>query len=222
MLSLVWATPDGLQLYLRDDWVLRRLISQVSELSQVGMTDRWLMESPAKRYIYGLMFGDLVGKKKEISVGEIGPGPGYSSLWVTEGRESVLIDSHPDFSLENGIHGDWSANWRHLNGCGIILANDVFPNVDQRLLHLIQLFLDSSARELRISLTFFKDIREYLVKRIDAEELLTFKAWQPFELKSVLMEAFPEERATIEQTFLSLPNSIFPNNRLVMILKFSR
>lgn len=186
------------------------------------MTDRWLMESPAKRYIYDLMYGDLVGKKQEISVGEIGPGPGRSSLWVTEGRESVLIDSHPDFSSENGIHGDWSTSWSHLNECRLVIANDVFPNVDQRLLHFIQLFLDSSAREVRITLTFFKDIREYLVKRVDAEELLTFKAWQPFEIKSVLNEAFPDERATIEQTFLRLPNSIFPNNRLVIMLKFSR
>ena len=58
----------------------------------------------------------------------------------------------------------------------VVVANDLFPNVDQRLELFIEKFRPV-AREIRVSLTWYNAPRFYLTKRIGAEEILCVLAW---------------------------------------------
>ena len=67
----------------------------------------------------------------------------------------------------------------------IIIANDLFPNVDQRL----ELFLDKylpHCKGMRLSLTYFDEPKWYVAKRVDGDEILTMAAWSLTRIYTVL------------------------------------
>ena len=58
----------------------------------------------------------------------------------------------------------------------IVIANDIFPDVDQRL----EIFIDKmlpKCKELRLVLTYYNEPRFYQMKRNDDSEVLTFLSW---------------------------------------------
>ena len=55
-------------------------------------------------------------------------------------------------------------DWLSFNATGqfdVIIANDVFPNVDQRLVLFIEKFLPAT-QEIRLSLTYYNELRFYM------------------------------------------------------------
>ena len=58
----------------------------------------------------------------------------------------------------------------------IIIANDIFPDVDQRLELFIEKMLPNCG-ELRLVLTYYNTPKFYLTKRTDDTELMTFLSW---------------------------------------------
>lgn len=221
-MKLRWVQQREFTSYLEDDWVAQRIRDSEIGPGATDFTDNWLLESSPKRFLYHMMYGDLLNKNLHISIAEIGPGNGSTASWVAEGRKWLPIDTDPNFEEKCGINGDWGENWRDIESCQMVLANDVFPNVDQRVGMLFKLFLESSMTKLRISLTFFSDVKTYAAKRLDGDEVLTVKAMQTHEAKSVLLENFPGYANIIHAAFSDVPSSIFPNGRLVLVVDFAR
>ena len=100
----------------------------------------------------------------------------------------------------------------------VVIANDLFPNVDQRLSLFIEKFLPVT-KSLRLSLTFYDTPRFYQTKRIDGDEILTMLAWDRIQTRQLL----DQYKAVIVKPDFSLfekPNvSVYPNGRQVLILE---
>lgn len=58
----------------------------------------------------------------------------------------------------------------------IVIANDIFPDVDQRMELFIDKFLPY-CKELRLVMTYYNNAKFYLTKRCDDPELMTFLSW---------------------------------------------
>jgi hypothetical protein len=176
-------TAGIVEVYLRDDWV-GAAVSGESGL----VVDRWLRESVAKRAVFAALYGDILrsgGGRRVLDVGggvsALTPRLGRSCFYVLSdilahgGREELR-----GFEAALGrpilLEGDWHATLRGGEGYDVIVANDLFPNSDQRL----ELFLERAlplAGEVRLSLTFYNRPRFYLCRRVDGDELLWLLGW---------------------------------------------
>ena len=155
---------ERLSEYLRDDWIGTALAAAERSGDSAFAAHRWLIESAPKRLMYHAVYGDLLApdaRPRRI----LDVGGGFCSLTRT------LLGRHDYHLMEISAHdvatalraeedevgrsfwlgGDWCA--QSLDGpYDIVIANDLFPNVDQRL----GLFLDKIlpvAREVQLSLT---------------------------------------------------------------------
>ena len=147
----------------------------LGRMDSVG--ERWLWESPAKRMIAWELYGDLLLSRgrRVLDVGAC-----KSSLT----RE--LYWRHDYVRCDLGEHdGRNGSDWRDITAAAydVVIANDVFPNVDQGLREFLTRFYGNG--ELRMSLTTYPD-RHYRAKRVGADELLTVQAWDWAHTLSVL------------------------------------
>jgi hypothetical protein len=99
-----------------------------------------------------------------------------------------------------------------------IIANDLFPNVDQRLEMFLEKFLPR-CKKMRLSLTFFDKPKWYRARREEGE-LLTMLAWNDRQLLQTLC-LFPRSVDPQDLTFLldNTPKSVFPNGRQVLLIE---
>lgn len=131
--------------------------------------ERWLVESEAKRMIAWNVYGPLlcpgVPRFRVLDVGS-----GWSSLSL------ALAARHDYTACDLKQWPGWmESDWADITpaGHGLVIANDLFPNVDQRLEEFLHKF---AGYNLRLTLTTYED-RWYRAKRMDADELLTVKMW---------------------------------------------
>ena len=99
----------------------------------------------------------------------------------------------------------------------IVVANDIFPNADQRLELFLKAFLPRT-RELRVSLTFYNEPRYYLCRRLDADEILCMLAWDGQQTANVLSR---QRHAIIEpdfSIFSAAGASLYTNGRRVCLV----
>jgi hypothetical protein len=136
----------------------------------------------------------------------------------------MVHDSHEDVRAVETLYGKgfWqNTDWYEFNSSekfDIVVANDLFPNVDQRLTLFLEKYL-SLCREMRLSLTYYNIPRFYHTRRIDADELLCFLAWDGEQVKYVL-ERFIDRLEEPDFRPLLSPNpSLFANNRQVCLIK---
>ena len=99
----------------------------------------------------------------------------------------------------------------------MIIANDIFPNVDQRLGMYIEKYLPY-CREMRISLTFYNTSRFYSVKRIDADEIFFMLAWSGSQTLSVIEKYKNRIDHYDPDLFYTDQESLFPNKRQIIML----
>jgi hypothetical protein len=100
----------------------------------------------------------------------------------------------------------------------LIIANDLFPNIDQRLGGFLRKYLPH-CRELRMALTFYNTPNWYEVKKLGGDEILTMLAWNGGQVRETLQR--------YQQSFVIVPHwelfdsmeSIFPDGRQVCIVK---
>ena len=99
----------------------------------------------------------------------------------------------------------------------IIIANDIFPDVDQRL----ELFLDKMlkhCKELRLVLTYYNEPKFYTTKRTDDLEIMTFLSWDGEITGLKLKKYLGRLNNTVESELDDMTNiqsSIFYNGRQV-------
>ncbi len=228
-MGLVTFDRKMLDAYLENDVILQMLHEGGNRFGEGSAfkSEKWLFDSPAKRMIYFYMYGDLLretGTMKRI----LDVGGGYCRLTtrLLANHEYSLIDImvHDDHSrlldIEKKLEKEFwmNSDWLGLddkNTYDIVIANDIFPNVDQR----VSLFLDKFlpvCHEMRISFTCYNTPTYYTVKRIDAEEILQIEAWNGARLQQVLQPYLESVGTADLSPLLARDESIFSNRRQVV------
>jgi hypothetical protein len=216
-----------LQEYLRNDWIVEQLQREERAGDEIFIAHRWLKASPAKRLMYDCVYHDFF-ECRGLRILDVGGS--FCSL------SRALIQRHIYSLLELAAHdpstdlrsveravgkrfwieGDWYS--QPITGTyDVIVANDLFPNVDQRLELFIEKFLPA-CREMRLSLTYYNHPRFYLTKRVDGEEILCMLAWNGRQTGQVLAKhADRINQPTLE--LLEANESVFENGRQVCIVR---
>jgi len=224
-------------LYLIDQPLLDEYLIQDTTNLQLTLTSqihdeglvcqKWLRQNPAKRAVWQKLYGNLManGEKKTI----LDVGGGLTSLSISLGikHKYILADilAHDSSQYQDAINRVghdfiFSKDWISISPSkyDLIIANDIFPNVDQRLDLFLQFALPQT-KKVRLSLTFYEDPRYYLTKRIDAEEVLCMLAWNSEILKSCLKKYTDKIINPNFSIFYNQPRSLFENGRQVCILE---
>jgi hypothetical protein len=169
--------------YQNDDWV-QALIPTESGL----LIDHWLRSSLPRRAVFAALYSDVISSPRYRRVLDVGGGVSSLIPSLCRACDYTLIDilAHggldelraweAEFDQRILIDGDWHTSLDRAGNYDLVIANDLFPNADQRL----EIFLERTlplASEIRLSLTFFNHPRFYKCQRIDAEEFLWLLAW---------------------------------------------
>ena len=189
-------TPDMLAEYLAEDGIGAMLERESCEGDAESYgCHRWLLESEPKRLAFEILYGDLLASKGRRIL-DVGGGYTAASrvLWrhhdyyvlyfmAHDSRQAVLAEQQAA-GRSFWIDEDW-LEFAPAKPYDLIVANDIFPNVDQRLVPFLSRYLPHCG-ELRLLLTFYNESRWYKVKRVDAEEVFHMLAWDGGQLRNAL------------------------------------
>lgn len=217
--------------YLKNDTVLE-FMNRVSQPDDETLVcHRWLRETPPKRAIFQEIYGDLLstGGKKVLDVGG-----GITALArpLSEKNEYTLLDllahdsaAQVDTFIQTAprLHlqrMDWYA-FQPGTHYDVVIANDLFPNADQRLELFIERYLPA-AGEIRLLLTYYNIPRFYLTRRVDAEEVLCMLAWNGDMLGHVLAKFATHIRNFSLPMLKENPPSLYANGRQVCMVTLKR
>lgn len=208
------------------DPALRLLRAAERPGDAVMSSQQWLLDSMPKRMLYWQLYGDLLSEREGLSILDVGAG--YSSL------TRVLADRHDYTALDIFAHDDHTrvaaldaeldcslvvGDWYRVppeRTFDVVVANDLFPNVDQRLELFLELY-GPHCRELRLSLTFHNRPRFYETRRVDGDETLFVLAWDGDQLARVLERACPALDGSLDDLPATL-ESVFPNGRQICVV----
>lgn len=183
----------------------------------------WLVESSQKRAIYNLMYGDYLYNKTNHRILDVGGG--YSSLTrllVKNTARYSLIDPFYGHSYtgipikENIIVGpDWYTH--NPKEYDVVFANDLFPNVDQRLRIFLEKYIKVS-HKIVLSLTFHNNPRFYRVIREGGDEYMYMLAYTGADIENILKDYLV---TIIDPDFsiLDSTEAVFHNGRQVCIVE---
>jgi len=177
-----------------------------------SISHKWLLEMKPKRMIYTVMYGDLFGKKPPQKILDVGGGYNGLTKILVEKNEYHLLD------IDDTIKGDFhiQRDWHDFkpDKYDLIIANDLFPNVDQRLELFIKKFIPQ-CKEMRLSLTYHNQPYFYKVKRTDVDATLFMLAYEGLQVESILDNYADRIAGYNPDLLLTSPESLFANGRLV-------
>src|SRR5512138_1816393 len=215
--------------YKKQDVVSQLLTTETQAVDTKFASQRWLLESFPKRMIYARMYGDLLDPSA-ASRRVLDVGGGYTALTrrLVELHDYTLLDimahdAHDDLrNIEASLNKNfWQrADWYQYDlksDYDLVIANDIFPNVDQRLSVFLERFLPH-CHELRLSLTYYNIPRWYQVKRTDADEIFHMLAWDGAQVQRVLEEYRDRIDTPDFDCFSTGTVSLFPNQRQVCMV----
>lgn len=214
--------------YLKNDELLQ-IVQRTEKSGDANIaTHKWLYDSAPKRMIYWQMYREYLQNSAARSVLDVGGGFTSLTRLLVQNQNYFLIDilAHggaselEELSKEKGHSLFSTDDWAEFQGSevfDVIIANDIFPNVDQRLELFLERFLPR-CREMRLSLTFYPTPRYYKVKRTDGEEVFFMKAWDDYQTARVLSRFKDSILAYDEGALFQQNPSIFPNGRQVALV----
>jgi hypothetical protein len=213
--------------YAQRDWIRDRLDAASVRWDEELTCQRWLRQSMAKRAVFAELYGDLM-QSQGRRVLDVGGGVTAFTREFSSRHDYTLVDlmAHDSEMIEEAqamlpssrfIAEDWFAtpvNQRF----DVVIANDLFPNVDQRLERFVEKFLPY-CDEMRLSLTYYPDGRWYTTKRVDADEIFTVVAWNG-ERTANALRTFAQHVVDANWDLLATPmESPYPNGRQVCLLR---
>ena len=219
-------TKADLKEYLRNDWIIELMRQNSNEQEQEIRTNQWLMNMDNKRLIYADVYGDILHKKTKRRVLEVGGG--YNSLTKVLASHSqyTLLDfmAHGGGGYISKMSEQYHINWlgqdwyelKNMEDYDLVIANDIFPDVDQRM----ELFIDKMlphCRELRLVVTYYNAPWFYTTKRLDDSEIMTFLSWDG-EITAMKLRKYVHRSNASEYELDAMKmnhESIFRNGRQV-------
>jgi 2-polyprenyl-3-methyl-5-hydroxy-6-metoxy-1,4-benzoquinol methylase len=215
--------------YLKDDTTKKRLAEFSEQVPKGYVCEKWLEESPAKRYIYEALYGPLLSESSEKTILDVGGGITSLTQVLASSHNYFLVDllAHEQIenvaALEKSIGREFIIpnDWETLDdrSYDTIIANDLFPNVDQRLESFLNKFIPRCSR-LKMLLTWYNTPRYYKTKRIDGEEIMFLLAWDGEQIRKVL-EAFLPHIVNPDLGLFDQPHdSVYPNGRRTCLIEF--
>lgn len=219
---------SAMQDYLANDWVAGILGNLADQNLPTFTSDDWLKYDSAKRCIYDALYGDLCQSKPLQSIADIGGGLSSCTWSLFKDHNYTVVDlcnhetelrvyefqkSCPETKL---IPTDWQS-FEIPQKYDLVIANDLFPNVDQRLDEFLDKFIPFS-KEIRLSLTYFNERKSYQVKRVDADEVLFIRPWDGSRLVRELQPYEDRIKNPHFEILLENEPSLFANGRQVCML----
>ena len=222
-------TAHAVERYLENDLTARRLDAASQTGDEALVCQQWLRQTPAKRYIYEKLYGDLFDERVRRKVLDIGGGLTSLTRDLARKQDYEVVDvlAHDCMDTVDALKQEVGRNvvlvndWLMIppNEYDVIIANDLLPNVDQRLVLFLQTFLPRTA-SLRVSLTWYNSPRFYMTRRIDADEILCMQAWDAQQL-SCALEPFASRIISYRPALFHEPHeSAYPNGRCVCLIEF--
>ena len=216
--------------YLTNDSV-GKLMDGISRPGDDSLVcQRWMRESAAKRYTFARLYGDLLSESVGRRVLDIGGGLTCFSRILADRHDYRLIDlmAHTDkptverLQSECGRQFIETMDWYDFDpaefGYEIVIANDLFPNVDQRLGQFLDKFLRHSG-ELRLSLTYYPNPRFYVTRRIDGDEIFCMLAWDGKATARVMQQYLDYIEGPYVDLEMADGESVYPNGRQVCLVR---
>ncbi len=221
-------TEDFRAAYLVEDSMGAQLDAVSRDFDNRLTSQRWLRETPAKRVCFEELYGDLL-KSAGLSICDVGGGLSALTRVLSRSHSYHLVDPlvhdsdeliamyiESDLSMRLSRTGWTDLPWRETYD--VVVANDLFPNVDQRLDSFLATALPVS-KVVRLSLTFYESERVYHVKRVGADETMWILAWDGDRTRGVLERH--QDRIIEPDWTVFDPGapSLFPNGRQVVTLE---
>ena len=225
---------EQLNKYLEDDWVLPLVTPDETNAAFAADfgCNKWLIDSACKRMIFSHLYGDLMGDNGNIgrlNVLDVGGGANLCQALISQYHDLTVVDllAHDKETIARQffekhnitlINKDWYTSIPENKIFDIVIANDLFPNVDQRLQAFIEKVSRNLSGTLRILLTFYNEHRSYFVKRVGASEYMTIKSWTGQDVVNCISSLYPS--ITSNQELLKLPKvstSLYSNKRAICI-----
>lgn len=237
-------TSNNLQEYLQNDWILKEMQSTESRTGvplaggKEIRTNNWLRTMDNKRMIYADVYGDLLktqfnenGVKQRV----LDVGGGINSLtkslaqktkytlldYMVHGGENYTKHEAEIYSYSFVI-GDWYNAIISDDIFDVVIANDIFPDVDMRLEMFLNRFLPK-CKELRMVVTWYNDPQFYVTRRIDDTEMLTFLSWDgeitAMKLKKYLSRMIDTTKEELD-SMCTFKESVYRNGRQVAYARF--
>ena len=232
-------TNEMLQEYLENDWILKLLLDEEKVEDKGVRTHQWLKDMENKRLVFSHVYGDLLcNKKQEDDTKKVvlDVGGGYSAItrrlianheyhlldFIAHGGQDTIHYVEQEYQKRFWINGDWMDYDIASSPCDIIIANDIFPDVDQRLELFIEKYLPY-CKEMRLVLTFYNEPKYYRTKRVDDAEVLTFLSWDG-EITSIKLKKYIDRLVDTDRDDLDIlkdiKDSIYWNGRQVAYVTF--
>lgn len=222
-------TKQAVESYLKNDITAFRLDAGTSPAEENLVCQKWLRENPAKRYIYEELYGELFASPRRLRILDVGGGLTSLTRSMASQHDYILddllahdsIDVVADMTRTAGLDFIIAKDWLALppSQYDLVIANDIFPNVDQRLELFLERFLPQATR-IKIALTWYNSPRFYMTKRIDADEIFCMLAWDSNQLRRVL-EKFTSRIVNPDIDLLgSSEESVYANGRHVCLVEF--
>jgi hypothetical protein len=166
---------------------LREVGATFATLGLEPVADRWLERDAWKRTVAELLLGDLLSDRaSRRRVLEVGGGLSRVTLALLASHDYTLVDraDHEGASVYARVEeavgrrfvriGDWH-DVAESGPFDVVIANDLFPNVDQRLYEFADRYVPLAA-ELRLSLTYYENTSFDVVREATGERLV-MKPW---------------------------------------------
>lgn len=214
--------------YAKNDWIAREMSCSTDEDSRLYKSQQWLKESVAKRAVFQECYGVLCATrgKRVLDVG--GGLTSFTGRWASDHfytlmdplfhqaeHIDLLTSRYPKCGL---LLNDWREDVED-SWYDIVIANDVFPNVDQGIDRFIADHTSNCA-QLRMSITWHNGDRYYRARRIDAEEVLTVVPWTGEQVAACLEKYKKNIYNYNPELFSYESQSAFPNGRSVVAVTF--
>tara|TARA_Y100000748_G_C15498128_1_gene488981 strand:- start:1071 stop:1766 length:696 start_codon:yes stop_codon:yes gene_type:complete len=222
-------TQKLVEQYLEDDKTNYWLDKFSTPTDEEYTCQKWLRESAAKRYIFNIMYGDLLKGIDGQRVLDVGGGVTAFSSVLASRHDYVLCEllAHDEkervSNLSDAMGREFIKvqDWWTLEdkNYDLLIANDLFPNADQRLELFLEKFLPRCVKA-RLLLTWYDVPRHYMVRRVDADEIMTILAWDGFQVRGVLQKYISSIVNADLSIFDQENKSVYPNGRQTCIVEF--
>nr|ABQ76009.1 hypothetical protein [uncultured haloarchaeon] len=198
VINLTYYSPDTAQEWLNSRAETIHTDAQRTEewLNEIGIdstTNQWLVDQTWKRALSNMIYKDLLATDSDNQrVVEIGGDLNAITLKLAKQHDYTLIETaHHEgpqayTTVEDELGesfvtlGDWSSVVPP-NEIDVLIANDLFPNVDNRLYEFIDTYLPRTS-ELRLALTYYEN-KSFEVERTETGEHLFVRAWGVREIR---------------------------------------